>query len=57
MLLLRVQTKLNGMLTGNIKGVVMKEVNKLVQKGLDDINIPNPDLDNKLRNNLRILVD
>ena len=48
----RIQKKLAG-LTGNIKGVVMKEVNKLVQKGLDDINIPNPDLDNKVKDQLK----
>tara|TARA_B100001250_G_scaffold409198_1_gene433063 strand:- start:396 stop:3008 length:2613 start_codon:yes stop_codon:yes gene_type:complete len=48
----RIQAKLTG-LTGNIKGVVMHDVNKLVQKGLDDINIPNPDLDNAVKEQLK----
>ena len=48
----RIEKKLAG-LTGNIKGVVMHDVNKLVQKGLDDINIPNPDLDNVVKDQLK----
>ena len=48
----RVQTKLNGMLS-NIKGKVLEETNKLVQKGLDDINIPDPDLDGAVKEQLK----
>ena len=48
----RVQAKLNGLL-GNIKGVVMEETNKLVREGLDEINIPNPDLDNAVKTQLK----
>lgn len=48
----RIQAKLNGLL-GNIKGVVMEETNKLVQEGLDEINIPNPDLDNAVKTQLK----
>ena len=48
----RIQSKLNGLL-GNIKGVVMEDVNKLVQDGLDEINIPNPDLDNAVKTQLK----
>ena len=48
----RIQSKLNGLL-GNIKGVVMEDVNKLVQDGLDEINVPNPDLDNAVKTQLK----
>ena len=48
----RIQAKLNGLL-GNNKGVVMEETNKLVQEGLDEINIPNPDLDNAVKTQLK----
>ena len=48
----RVEKKLSGM-TANIKGVVMSETNKLVQKGLDKLNIPNPDLDNAVKKQLK----
>ena len=48
----RVEKKLSGM-TANIKGVVMSETNKLVQKGLDALNIPNPDLDNAVKKQLK----
>ncbi len=52
----RIQSKLNGLL-GNIKGVVMEDVNKLVQDGLDEINIPNPDLDNAVKTQLKDVGD
>tara|TARA_X000000368_G_scaffold179945_1_gene142036 strand:+ start:9851 stop:12484 length:2634 start_codon:yes stop_codon:yes gene_type:complete len=48
----RIQAKLNGLL-GNIKGVVMEDVNKLVQEGLDEISIPNPDLENEVKTQLK----
>ncbi len=48
----RVQKKVSGM-TANIKGVVMGEANKLVQKGLDKLNIPNPDLDGAVKKQLK----
>ena len=48
----RIQSKMNG-ITANIKGVVMEEVNKLVRDGLDKINVPNPDLDNAVKKQLK----
>ena len=48
----RIQTKLNG-LVGNIKGKVMDETNKMVQEKLDEINIPNPDLDLEVKGILK----
>ena len=51
----RIQKKLTG-LTANIKGVVMEETNKLVQDGLDELGIPNPELDTAVRKQLKMLV-
>ena len=47
----RIQKKLTG-LTANIKGVVMEETNKLVQDGLAELSIPDPELDNAVRKQL-----
>ena len=48
----RITKKLSG-LTANIKGVVMSETNKLIQDNLDKLNIPNPDLDDKVKKELK----
>ena len=48
----RIQKKLTG-LTANIKGVVMEDVNKLVQDGLNNLSIPDPELDNAVRKQLK----
>ena len=52
----RIQKKLTG-LTANIKGVVMEETNKLVQEGLDELSIPNPELDTAVRKQLKDVGD
>ena len=52
----RIQKKLTG-LTANIKGVVMEETNKLVQDGLDELSIPNPELDTAVRKQLKDVGD
>ena len=52
----RIGSKLRG-LTANIKGVVMEETNKLIQDGLDKINIPNPDLDVAVKDQLKNVGD
>ena len=52
----RIQKKLTG-LTANIKGVVMEETNKLVQDGLNDLSIPDPELDNAVRDQLKNVGD
>ena len=52
----RIQKKLTG-LTANIKGVVMEETNKLVQDGLDELSIPNPELDTAVRQQLKDVGD
>ncbi len=52
----RIQKKLTG-LTANIKGVVMEETNKLVQDGLDELSIPNPELDTAVRTQLKDVGD
>ena len=52
----RVQKKLTG-LTANIKGVVMEETNKLVKEGLEDISIPDPELDTAVREQLKSVGD
>ena len=52
----RIQKKLTG-LTANIKGVVMEDVNKLVQDGLDELSIPNPELDTAVRKQLKDVGD
>ena len=48
----RIQKKLTG-LTANIKGVVMEETNKLVKEGLEDLSIPDPELDVAVRTQLK----
>ena len=48
----RIQQKLNGLL-GNIKGVVMEDVNKMVKEQLDGNNVPNPDLDDEVKKELK----
>ena len=50
----RIQRKLNGLL-GNIKGVVMEDVNKMVKEKLDGNNTPNPDLDDEVKKELKVL--
>jgi len=52
----RIQKKLTG-LTANIKGVVMEETNKLVQEGLEALSIPDPELDNAVRKQLKDVGD
>ena len=52
----RIQKKLTG-LTANIKGVVMEETNKLVQEGLNNLSIPNPELDVAVRDQLKNVGD
>ena len=52
----RIQKKLTG-LTANIKGVVMEDVNKLVQEGLEELSIPDPELDNAVREQLKDVGD
>ena len=48
----RVLVKLSG-LTANIKGVVMADANKFIQDKLDKLNIPNPDLDDAVKKQLK----
>ena len=52
----RIQKKLTG-LTANIKGVVMEETNKLVQDGLNELSIPDPELDVAVRDQLKNVGD
>jgi len=52
----RIQRKLNGLL-GNIKGVVMEDVNKMVKEKLDGNNTPNPDLDDEVKKDLKNVGD
>ena len=52
----RIQKKLTG-LTANIKGVVMEDVNKLVKEGLEDLSIPDPELDVAVRKELKNVGD
>jgi len=52
----RIQRKLNGLL-GNIKGVVMEDVNKMVKEKLDGNNVPNPDLDDEVKKELKNVGD
>ena len=52
----RIQKKITG-LTANIKGVVMEDVNKLVKEGLEDIGIPDPELDTAVRKQLKDVGD
>ena len=52
----RIQKKLTG-LTANIKGVVMEDVNKLVKEGLEEIGIPDPELDTAVRKQLKDVGD
>ena len=52
----RIQRKMLG-LTANIKGVVMEDVNKLVQDGLNDIGIPDPELDVAVKDQLKSVGD
>ena len=52
----RIQKKLTG-LTANIKGVVMEETNKLVQDGLNQLSIPDPELDVAVRDQLKNVGD
>ena len=52
----RIQKKLTG-LTANIKGVVMEETNKLVQDGLNNLSIPDPELDVAVRDQLKNVGD
>ena len=52
----RIQKKLTG-LTANIKGVVMEDVNKLIKEGLEDIGIPDPELDNAVKKQLKDVGD
>ena len=52
----RIQKKLTG-LTANIKGVVMEETNKLVTEGLNNLSIPDPELDVAVRKQLKDVGD
>ena len=52
----RIQSKLNGLL-GNIKGVVMEDVNNLVKEKLDGNGVPDPELDNKAKEELKNVSD
>ena len=52
----RIQKKLTG-LTANIKGVVMEETNKLVKEGLEELSIPDPELDVAVRDQLKNVGD
>ena len=52
----RIQSKLNGLL-GNIKGVVMEDVNKMVKEQLDGNKKPDPELDNKVKDELKNVSD
>ena len=52
----RIQRKINGFL-GNIKGVVMEDVNKMVKEKLDGNNVPNPDLDDEVKKELKNVGD
>ena len=52
----RIQKKLTG-LTANIKGVVMEDVNKLVKEGLEEIGIPDPELDTAVKKQLKDVGD
>ena len=52
----RIQKKLTG-LSANIKGVVMEETNKLVQDGLSNLSIPDPELDVAVRKQLKDVGD
>ena len=52
----RIQSKLNGLL-GNIKGVVMEDVNKMVKEQLDGNEKPDPELDNKVKDELKNVSD
>ena len=52
----RIQKKLTG-LTANIKGVVMEDVNKLIKEGLEDIGIPDPELDTAVKKQLKDVGD
>ena len=36
-------------LTANIKGVVMEDVEKMIQDGLNDIGIPDPEADDQVK--------
>ena len=52
----RIQSKLNGLL-GNIKGVVMEDVNKMIKDQLDGNEKPDPELDNKVKDELKNVSD
>tara|TARA_B100001029_G_scaffold46648_1_gene36920 strand:- start:5615 stop:8236 length:2622 start_codon:yes stop_codon:yes gene_type:complete len=52
----RIQSKLNGLL-GNIKGVVMEDVNKMIKEQLDGNEKPDPELDNKVKDELKNVSD
>ena len=52
----RIQSKLNGLL-GNIKGVVMEDVDKMIKEQLDEISKPDPELDNKVKDELKNVGD
>ena len=52
----RIQRKLNGLL-GNIKGVVMEDVNKMIKEQLDGNEKPDPELDNKVKDELKNVSD
>jgi len=52
----RIQRKMLG-LTANIKGVVMEDVEKMIQDGLNDIGIPDPDADDQVKKKLKDVGD
>lgn len=52
----RIQAKMSALLA-NIKGVVLKEVNKFIKKALESIAIPNPDLAEPVKKQLKSITD
>ena len=52
----RIQRKMLG-LTANIKGVVMEDVEKMIQDGLNDIGIPDPEADDQVKKKLKDVGD